>query len=44
MLAKEVRTMRHPHIVDQDWENSLLLLLGVFFIGLVGFGLIVAGF
>lgn len=36
--------MRHPHIVDQEWKNSLLFLLGVFFFGLVMFGIMVAGF
>jgi hypothetical protein len=36
--------MRNPHIVDKEWETSLLILLGACFIGIVVFGLTVAGF
>jgi len=36
--------MRHPHVVDQEWENSLLILLGACFVGIVIFALMIAGF
>ena len=42
--AKEVRTMRHPHIEDHDWDKSVLVLLGAFFVGIVVFALMVGGF
>lgn len=36
--------MRHPHIVDEEWEKSVLILLGAVFVGLIIFALMVAGF
>jgi hypothetical protein len=36
--------MRPMHIVDQEWENSLVALLGVFLIAIVAFALMMAGF
>ena len=36
--------MRHPHIEDHDWDKSVLVLLGAFFVGIVVFALMVGGF
>jgi hypothetical protein len=36
--------MRDMHIVDHVWENGMLYILGVFFLGIVVFALATAGF
>ncbi len=36
--------MRAPHIMDRDWQNSEIFLLGACFVGIVVFALMVGGF
>ncbi len=37
-------TMRDMHIVDHVWENSMLYILGAFFVGIIAFALTMGGF